>query len=70
MLRFTLLLSGCILLLFQQYVLPVDTNAQFFIFLIGILLLGVPHGAADLLVATQNAGNSEKIFSKLRFLPY
>ena len=34
----------------------------------GILFLGVPHGAADLLVATQNAGNSEKLFSKSRFL--
>jgi len=68
MLRIALLLSGCILLLFQQYVLPVDTNTQFFIFLIGILLLGVPHGAADLLVATQNAGDTEKPFSKFRFL--
>ncbi len=68
MLRIALLVSGCILLLFQQYFLQVNTNTQFFIFLIGILLLGVPHGAADLLVATQNAGNSEKPFSKFRFL--
>ncbi|CAN5569900.1 Brp/Blh family beta-carotene 15,15'-dioxygenase [soil metagenome] len=68
MLRIALLLSGCMLLLFQQFVIPVDTNTQFFIFLIGILLLGVPHGAADLLVATQNANGSKKIFSKIRFL--
>jgi Brp/Blh family beta-carotene 15,15'-monooxygenase len=68
MLRSALLVSGCILLLFQQYILPFDTNIQYYIFLIGILLLGVPHGAADLLVATQNAGNSEKTFSKSRFL--
>ena len=68
MLRITLLLAGCILLLFQQYILPIDTGAQFIIFLCGILLLGVPHGAADLLVATKNAGNTKKKFSSFRFL--
>ena len=68
MLRITLLLSGFLLLLFQQFILPVDTNIQFIIFIIGIILLGVPHGAADLLVATQNAHSSKIIFSKFRFL--
>ncbi|MCY7291877.1 MAG: Brp/Blh family beta-carotene 15,15'-dioxygenase [Ferruginibacter sp.] len=68
MLRIVLLLSGCILLLFQQYILPIDTNTELFIFLVGIILLGVPHGAADLLVATQNANSSKKLFSKFRFL--
>jgi len=68
MLRIALLLSGCLLLLFQQYILPVDTNTQFLIFLIGILLLGVPHGAADLLVASQNAETGKQSFSKIRFL--
>ncbi len=68
MIRIALLLSGCILLFFQQYIFQVDTGIQFVIFLTGILLLGVPHGAADLLVATQNAGNTKKAFSKFRFL--
>ena len=68
MIRIVLLLAGCVLLLCQQYILPFNSSTQFIIFLSGILLLGVPHGAADLLVATQNAGNSDKIFSKLRFL--
>ena len=67
MLRVALLVSGCILLLLQRSVLPLSSNTQFVIFLIGILLLGVPHGAADLLVATQNAGHSKKTFSKFRF---
>jgi Brp/Blh family beta-carotene 15,15'-monooxygenase len=67
MLRIVLLLSGCLLLLFQQYILPVDTNTQFFIFLTGILLLGVPHGAADLMVATQNAESVKHPFSKFKF---
>jgi len=68
MLRIVLLLSGCLLLLFQQYIIPFNNNAQFIIFLSGILFLGVPHGAADLLVATQNANSSKKSFSKFRFL--
>ncbi len=68
MLRISLLLSGCILFLFQEYILPIDTDIQFIIFLCGILLLGVPHGAADLLVANQNAGFQKKAFSQVRFL--
>lgn len=68
MLRIVLLLSGCMLLLFQKYILPFNSGTQFIIFLSGILLFGVPHGAADLLVATQNANGSKKSFSKFRFL--
>lgn len=68
MLRIVLLLFGCLLLLVQQYFSPFNNTVQFIIFLLGILLLGVPHGAADLLVATQNANGNEKPFSKFRFL--
>ena len=68
MLRIVLLLSGCVLLLLQQYILPFNNTTQFIIFLSGILLLGVPHGAADLLVASQNANSSNKEFSKFKFL--
>ncbi len=68
MIRIVLLLSGCVLLLFQQYILPFNNSIQVIIFLSGILLLGVPHGAADLMVATQNATSSKKSFSKFRFL--
>ena len=68
MLRIVLLLFGCMLLLVQQYILPFNNTVQFTIFLLGILLLGVPHGAADLLVATQNANGNKKPFSKFRFL--
>ncbi len=68
MLRIVLLLSGSMLLLFQQYILPVNNSTQFIIFLSGILVLGVPHGAADLMVATQNATSNKKSFSKFRFL--
>ncbi len=68
MLRIVLLISGCILLLLQQFIYPISINVQFVIFITGIILLGVPHGAADLLVATQNADSGKKTFSKFRFL--
>lgn len=68
MLRIALLISGGILLLLQQFIYPISINIQFISFITGIVLLGVPHGAADLLVATHNADNGKKEFSKLRFL--
>ena len=68
MIRIVLLTIGCVLIFFQQYLISINTDSQFIIFLTGILLLGVPHGAADLLVASRNAGTGKKVFSKLRFL--
>lgn len=68
MIRIVLLIIGCTLLIFQQYLVSINTNTQFIIFLTGILLLGVPHGAADLLVANRNADAGKKVFSKFRFL--
>jgi Brp/Blh family beta-carotene 15,15'-monooxygenase len=65
--KIVLLLLGLILLLFQHFIVAIEPNTQYFIFIIGILLLGVPHGAADLLVAARNADLSEKIFSKQKF---
>ena len=59
---------GAVLLFFQQYLISISTDSQFIIFLTGILLLGVPHGAADLLVASRNADAGKKSFSKFRFL--
>ncbi len=68
MIRILLLMVGCIVLLFQHYIYPINTNSQFIIFLTGIAILGVPHGAADMLVASRTAGTEKKSFSKLRFL--
>ncbi len=68
MIRTLLLIIGFLLLFFQQYIINISTNSQFIIFLIGILLLGVPHGSADLLVASHNADASKRNFSKTRFL--
>ena len=66
--RIVLLIVGALLLLVQQYIIPVNTSTQFVIFLSGIILLGVPHGAADLLVANRTANVEKKVFSKFRFL--
>ena len=67
MLRFFLLLAGFILLIIQQFIIPVSYTTQLFIFLLGIVVIGIPHGAADLLVAAKNEDSSSKPFSKLRF---
>jgi beta-carotene 15,15'-dioxygenase len=66
--RTVLLIFGFLLLACQNYVFSIDSTTQFIIFLIGILFLGIPHGAADLLVASRNASSNNKKFSKTRFL--
>ena len=65
--KITLLLIGFILLLIQHYIVIIPPNAQYCIFIVGVLLLGIPHGAADLLVAARNANVLEKRFSKQKF---
>ena len=68
MIRICLLIAGFVLLITQQYIYSFNINVQFVFFIVGILLLGVPHGAADLLVANQNAESNQQSFSKFRFL--
>jgi beta-carotene 15,15'-dioxygenase len=67
MIRIVLLIAGVLLLIVQQYIQPVSAQLQFIIFLTGIILLGVPHGAADLLVATQTSEVEKKSFSTIKF---
>jgi beta-carotene 15,15'-dioxygenase len=67
MVRMILLAAGFVLLICQQFIQPVSVQTQMILFLTGIVLLGVPHGAADLLVATQNAAGQQKTFSKFYF---
>jgi beta-carotene 15,15'-dioxygenase len=68
MLKNILLLLGCFLAGFHNLVTSLSLNVQFGFFLVGILTLGVPHGAADLLVGSQNAAATAKRFSKVKFL--
>jgi beta-carotene 15,15'-dioxygenase len=67
MIRNLLLITGLLLLIVQLYIHAVTPQIQFIIFLAGIVLLGVPHGAADLLIAAQNAKNESRLFSKSKF---
>lgn len=67
MIRIALLIAGAILLMVQHYIQPLSVQLQFIIFLCGIVVLGIPHGAADLLVATQNSASQKKTFSPVWF---
>lgn len=67
MIKKILILLGIVLLVVQHYIFPISIQLQFFIFLIGIILLGVPHGAADLMIATKQASEKKLVFSKSLF---
>lgn len=62
-----LLFVGLSLLVIQHYFKIFPGQLQFILFVAGIILLGVPHGAADLLVATQNKFYRRKSFSVSKF---
>lgn len=62
-----LLFVGLILLVLQHFLVIFSGSVQFILFLSGIILLGIPHGAADLLVATQNKVNRKRSFSLSKF---
>jgi Brp/Blh family beta-carotene 15,15'-monooxygenase len=68
MTRVLLLSLGIATLILQQLFHPISSDIQTVMFLAGIILLGVPHGAADLLVAMQNAEKDTHSFSQVRFL--
>lgn len=51
-----------ILLLLLNWIPPIPETIQSAIFFAGILLLGVPHGAADLLVANRFAADKNHVF--------
>lgn len=67
MIRIVFLMAGVLLLIVQQYIQPLSVQLQSIIFLSGVIVLGIPHGAADLLVATQNSVSQKKSFAPLRF---
>ncbi len=64
--RIVLLITGIALLFLEHFILPFSPQVQFILFIAGIVLLGIPHGAADMLVATENA-SGKKTFSAKRF---
>lgn len=64
--RFVLLIGGVLLFLHLIELMPV--NVQVGLFIAGVLLVGVPHGAADLLVGLQNAKEEQRVQTRWRFL--
>ncbi len=68
MAKWLLLTIGATMLLLQLYVLPFGMLTQYIIFGIGIVLLGIPHGSADMLIAHHNAVLEHKAFSIVQFL--
>lgn len=67
MIKGTILIAGVALAIINHFVSVVPENIQFIFFMTGILLLGIPHGAADLLVATKNSARENKYFSLAGF---
>lgn len=70
MLRSLLLVSGVLILAGHWLFQPISANGQFIIFLTGILFLGIPHGAADLLVANKTAETGKQKFNAIRFFTF
>lgn len=67
MLRSIFIGTGVIVLIIDQFIFPVSTVTQYSAFFFGVLIVGIPHGAADLLVASQKALSEKKVFSKVNF---
>ena len=67
MAKIIIITAGIFLLIFQYFSATIPINTQFLIFITGIVLLGVPHGAADFLIANKTASSSKKRFSNTRF---
>ena len=67
--RYILMAIGALMLLLQKQ-LPVffTEENQVYLLLAGILVLGIPHGAADLMVASSAGTDERKRFSTIRFL--
>ncbi len=67
-LKFVLLLLGLILVLTHHYVYPLSISVQWIVFIVTMLITGIPHGAIDHLVDEQNEIHLKKTFSMRIFL--
>lgn len=63
-----LFLLGALLLINQAYLYPVSIQAQTYLFIAGIIAVGIPHGAADLMIAAKETNDRGEQFSYLKFL--
>lgn len=67
MLKKSLLLVGLLMLINQTYFYALSLQVQTLIFLAGVIICGIPHGAADLLIASKDANDQKVSFSYLTF---
>jgi Brp/Blh family beta-carotene 15,15'-monooxygenase len=68
MIKILMLLSGALLSIVHIWIIPIPVQVQTLLFLVGILLLGIPHGAADMLVANKTTMLNKKPFNYFLFL--
>ncbi len=66
--KILLILIGFFLLLLHKVIYPISFENQFWIFIFGLFIIGIPHGAADLMVACKNTRMEKKTFSIRVFL--
>ncbi len=62
-----LLSIGLLLVLWNNFIMPVPETIQWIIFAATILIAGIPHGALDHIVAKQNSSLQNHPFSNTRF---
>ncbi len=67
-LKFALLILGVLITSLHNFVVDVTFNFQIIFFLTGVVLFGIPHGAADVLVGNTNSTYQKSKFSLLFFL--
>lgn len=66
--RLVLIFAGVVVAFLPEHCLALLVEYQLSIFVIGVVLLGVPHGAADVLVASTSASHAQRSFSLYHFL--
>ncbi|WP_428330561.1 Brp/Blh family beta-carotene 15,15'-dioxygenase [Mucilaginibacter sp.] len=67
MMKKSLFLLGVLLLVNQTYVYPLTLQVQTYLFISGIIIVGIPHGAADLMIAAKETNDRGYAFSYLKF---
>jgi beta-carotene 15,15'-dioxygenase len=68
MIKYALVSIGFILLLMQYYIIPASDQAQVYLFVGGIVFLGIPHGAADVMIGMGSTNSLHKSLSAPYFL--
>ncbi len=66
--KILLILAGIAILILHKFVFTISFESQFLVFIFGLIIIGIPHGAADLMVASKNTLIEKKTFSISVFL--